>query len=112
MRNERTPALFIHLSAFAVFLSIPFGNIIGPLVLWLIFRDKSEFLDNTGKEAVNFQISMTIYFVISGILIFILVGILLLLVAIILWFVFVIIATVHANNGERYYYPFTIHFIA
>lgn len=111
VRNETTAALFVHLSAFSIFVGIPFGWIIGPLVIWLIFRDRSAFIDEHGKEALNFQISYTIYSMISLILCLILIGFLLLAAIGILWFIFVIIATVRASNGEGYRYPFTIRFI-
>ncbi|MFC7391435.1 DUF4870 domain-containing protein [Scopulibacillus cellulosilyticus] len=111
MKNETTAALFVHLSAFSTFIGIPFGNLIGPLVLWLIFRNQSGLVDENGKEAVNFQISFMIYFIISGILCLILIGFLLLAVAGVLWFIYVIIATVRAGEGKVYRYPLTIRFI-
>ncbi|HEX7063921.1 MAG TPA: DUF4870 domain-containing protein [Bacillales bacterium] len=111
MKDEKTISLFVHLSGFAAFFIPSFGNIIGPLVLWLIFRKDSEFVDRNGKEALNFQISFTIYFIISGVLCLILIGFVLLAIAGILWFIFVIVATVRASNGEAYRYPMTIRFI-
>ena len=56
---------FIHLSTFSRFL-IPFGNFIGPIVLWVSNKDKSEFVDAHGKQAINFQISMMLYAIIIG----------------------------------------------
>lgn len=111
MQDEKTQALFTHLSGFALFVLPSFGNIIGPLVLWLIFRERSEYVDGHGKEAVNFQISFTIYFIVSGVLCLILIGFILLGILMILWIIFVIVATVRASNGEEYRYPMTIHFI-
>lgn len=111
MRNETTAALFVHLSAFSTFIGIPIGNIIGPLVLWLIFRDQSDFVDENGKEAMNFQISYTIYGIICGILCFIIIGIILLAILVVLWVIFVILATVRASEGRVYRYPLTIRFI-
>ncbi|MBM7644575.1 putative Tic20 family protein [Scopulibacillus daqui] len=111
MRNETTAAIFTHISSFSIFIGIPFGNLIGPLVLWLIFRKQSELADENGKEAVNFQISIMIYFIISAILCLILIGFLLLLAVCIVWFIFVIIATVQASEGKVYRYPLTIRFI-
>jgi hypothetical protein len=108
--EERQWAMFTHLSALAGFV-IPFGNIIGPLVLWQIKKDQSAYIDYHGKEAVNFQISMTIYLAISFILVFVLVGILLLAVLGILTIVFLVIAAIKANEGDYYVYPITMRFI-
>ncbi|ARV07833.1 hypothetical protein BTO04_14505 [Polaribacter sp. SA4-10] len=58
--NENTNAFLIHISAFAGFL-FPFGNIITPLIAWQTLKDRSPFLDKQGKEAVNFNISYSLY---------------------------------------------------
>lgn len=58
--RENTNAFLIHISAFAG-LVFPFGNIITPLIAWQTLKDRSIFLDDQGKEAVNFNISYTLY---------------------------------------------------
>lgn len=63
--NIRNIATFIHLSTFARFL-VPFGNFIGPLILWLSNKEKSPFIDAHGKQALNFQISILLYAVVLG----------------------------------------------
>jgi len=65
--NENTNAFLIHISAFAGFL-FPFGSIITPLIVWQTFKDRSKFLDEQGKEAVNFNISYSLYMFIAGII--------------------------------------------
>jgi uncharacterized protein len=107
--DARNWAMGCHLSALAG-LIVPLGNIIGPLVCWLVKRDQSPLVDRNGKEALNFQLSMTIYSIISALLIFVLIGIPLLFVVAILDVVFAIIAAVKTSNGEEYRYPLTIRF--
>lgn len=63
--HQKNIATFIHLSTFSRFF-IPFGNFIGPIILWVTNKDKSEFIDNHGKQAINFQISILLYAVILG----------------------------------------------
>jgi uncharacterized Tic20 family protein len=63
--NENTNAFLIHISAFSGYI-IPFGSIIVPLVLWQTMKEKSRFLDEQGKEAVNFNISYALYIFILG----------------------------------------------
>ncbi|MEW4925518.1 DUF4870 domain-containing protein [Algibacter sp. 2305UL17-15] len=63
--HQKNIATFIHLSTFSRFF-IPLGNFIGPLILWTANKDKSEFVDQHGKQALNFQISMLLYAVILG----------------------------------------------
>ena len=58
--TENTNAFLIHISAFAGFI-FPFGNIITPLIAWQTLKDRSTFLDEQGKEAVNFNISYSLY---------------------------------------------------
>lgn len=64
--NENTNAFLIHISAFSGYI-IPFGSIIVPLILWQTMKDRSRFLDEQGKEAVNFNISYALYVFILGI---------------------------------------------
>lgn len=108
--QERTWAMLCHLSALVGFI-FPFGNIIGPLVVWLIKKDESEFVDDQGKESLNFQISFTIYCIIAAFLILFIIGIFLLVALGVLFLVLVIIATVKANSGEKFRYPLSIRFI-
>ena len=111
-KDARLWATFTHLAAFAGLLGVPFGSIIGPLVLWLIKKNEMPFVDYNGKEALNFQISITIYSIAS--LPLICGGPLILIVIIplvIVSMIFTIIAAIKANNGEYYKYPITIRMI-
>lgn len=108
--DERMWAMFTHLSALSGFL-IPFGNVVGPVVVWQIFKERSAFVDTHGKESVNFQITIAIAYLVSIILIFVVVGIFLLVVLGILSLVLSVVAAIKANNGEYYTYPFTFRFI-
>jgi len=109
-REERMWAMFCHLSGLAGFI-FPFGNIIAPLVIWLVKKEESELVNDQGKEALNFQISMTIYIIASIILIFLVIGIPLLIILGIFSLIVVIIAAIKANEGEKYRYPLTIRFL-
>lgn len=63
--HQKNIATFIHLSTFTRFI-FPLGNFIGPLVLWIANKDKSEFVDAHGKQAINFQMSILLYSIIIG----------------------------------------------
>lgn len=108
--QERNWAMGCHLIALVGFI-IPFGNIIGPLVFWLIKKDESELVNDQGRESLNFQISITIYAIVSALLILILIGIPLLIAVGIFALVMVIVAGLKASNGERYRYPLTLRFV-
>ena len=108
--DERMWGMLCHLSTFAGYL-VPFGNILGPLVVWLVKKDEYAFVDDQGKEALNFQISITIYSLVSGILILALIGIVLLIAVIIFSVVMTVIAAIKANGGEYYRYPLTIRLV-
>lgn len=109
-QDEKTFGMLAHLAALAGFI-IPFGNIIGPLVIWLIKKDQSAWVDKQGKESLNFQISITIYAIISGILTIIIIGALLLIAVGIFSLVMIIIASIKVNDGVDFQYPLCIRFL-
>ncbi len=110
-KDERTWAMACHLSALTGFFTGGLGAIIGPLIVWMLKKEEMPFVDEQGKESLNFQISMLIYLLISGVSIFAIVGIVLFPVVLIAGIVLTIIAAIKANGGEYYEYPLTIRFI-
>ncbi|WP_447940213.1 DUF4870 domain-containing protein [Pseudoxanthomonas mexicana] len=108
--EEKQWALFAHLSSL-VGVIIPFGSVLGPLVIWLIKKDTLPFVDDQGKEALNFNITVAIAFVISAILMLVVIGLFLMILVGIAWLVLTIMATIKASNGEAYRYPFTLRLI-
>ncbi len=132
--SEKTNAMIIHLSGLSN-LIIPLGNIILPIILWQVMKKDSEFCDDQGKEAVNFNLSYLLYNILllivsGGSVITALIGagkenvpailasssgliisLLILSVLFIIKFIFIIIAAVRSNSGDRYRYPLIIRFI-
>ncbi len=108
--EEKQWALFAHLSALAGFV-IPFGSILGPLIIWLIKKDTMPFVDDQGKEALNFQITVAIALFVCFLLIFVLIGLLLIWVVAIGALVLTIIAGIKANEGVAYRYPFALRLV-
>lgn len=121
-KHARDIAMLIHLLGFAGFF-VPLGNLLGPLIVWLLRKEEFRFVDNHGRAALNFQISFTIYylllaggfvgtFVSPGFEILTLTLIILLLVVLgIAYLVFIIIATIKASEGKPYVYPLSISFL-
>ena len=109
--EAKTWAMACHLSALTGFIGIPFGHLIGPLVFWLVRKDRYPFVDDQGKESLNFQLSMTIYACIAAVLVLVFVGIPLLAAIVVFDIVMVVIASVHSSRGEAYRYPLTIRLI-
>ena len=110
-KQDRTWAMFAHLSAFLGYTCIPLGNIIAPLVIWQIKKEDMPFASNQAKECLNFQISMLIYVIISFILTLVVIGFVFLIILYVLNIILTIIAAVKANKGVPYQYPMTIRFI-
>ncbi len=110
-KDERTWGMLAHLSALLGYLILPFGNIIAPLVVWLMKKDQSQFVGDQAKESLNFQISCTIYMVVALISLMLLVGFILVPLVYAFGLILTLIGTVKANNGEAYRYPFTIRLI-
>jgi uncharacterized Tic20 family protein len=110
--DARLWAMFCHLAGLAIFaVPFPLTGIIAPLIVWQIKKDEHPFVDENGKEAVNFQISILIYAAISALLCLVLIGFLLLPAVVVFDIVCLIIAAVRANHGERFVYPLCIRFI-
>jgi uncharacterized Tic20 family protein len=109
-KDERTWAMIAHISAVAGFI-FPFGNIIAPLLIWILKKDELPFVGDQGKEALNFQISVTIYILISVLLILVVIGIALLIVLGIFALIMTIIAAINAYDGNAYRYPLTIRLV-
>ncbi|MCX7555760.1 DUF4870 domain-containing protein [Xanthomonadaceae bacterium JHOS43] len=108
--EARQWGLFAHLSALAG-LVIPFGNILGPLIIWQIKKAEMPFVDDQGKEALNFQITVAIAMLVCFVLMMIVIGFLLLPLVGIAALVFTIIGGIKANEGVAYRYPFTLRLI-
>ena len=138
--TQNTNAFLIHISAFAGFV-FPFGQIITPLIAWQTLKDRSPLLDEQGKEAINFNLSYTLYAFILSIAfiplffrsffssfnnfnnfqlnldlstsnLFNIMGLGSILgILYLVGISLILIAAFKAKEGENYTYPFTIKFI-
>nr|HRJ50335.1 DUF4870 domain-containing protein [Phycisphaerales bacterium] len=106
--GEQAWGLFMHLSTIMSLFVIP---AIPALVMWLIKRKESAYLDDTGKEVLNFQISLFLYLIVGTILAVIVVGFILIAAVYILGIVGIIKGTLAANRGEYFRYPMCIRII-
>ncbi len=104
VNDERNLGMLCHLLGI-------FTGFLGPLILWLVKKDESSFLDDQGKEALNFQITLMLGYLISGVLTAVLIGFLMIPVLLIAGVVFCIIAGIKASQGERYRYPLTLRLL-
>jgi uncharacterized Tic20 family protein len=104
--DERKWAFFAHLSALSGII-VPFGNLLGPLIIWQIKKDEMPFVAQQAKEALNFQITVSLALIACFVLFIVVIGFLLLPVVGIAALVLTIIAAVSANDGKAYRYPFT-----
>ena len=109
-KDSLNMGMLCHLLAFCGIV-VPFGTILGPLVMWLVKKDADPYVDQQGKESLNFQISMMIYFIASFILLFAVIGAFLMPIVILANIVLTIIGTVKASKGEPWQYPITIRMI-
>ncbi|MDB6138604.1 MAG: hypothetical protein JWO94_1676 [Verrucomicrobiaceae bacterium] len=103
--DEKTLAIVMHLFCL---IGMP---VIGPLVIWLMKKDQSPYLDAQGRELLNFQISYMIYIFIAAMLLFVLVGIVVLPIVGFIAAVLIVIGIVRATEGKVYRFPFTIRFL-
>ncbi len=115
--EDRQWAMFGHLSALTGVFTGGVGNIVGPLVVWLVKKDTLPFAADQAKEALNFNITLLIVGVALTLLSIVTLGLGLIIVipvAILLgiaWLVLTIMAGLKANEGVTYRYPLTIRLI-
>ncbi|MEX0866616.1 MAG: DUF4870 domain-containing protein [Pirellulales bacterium] len=108
-QDARLWGMFCHLSSFCTVVGIP--GIFGPLVIWLVKKDQMPFVDDQGKESMNFQILLLICYIVSAVMVCFVIGIVMLAVVGIVHLVFVIVATIKANQGVYYRYPINLRLI-
>jgi uncharacterized protein len=109
--DEKNMAMLGHLSALSGII-IPFGNIVAPLVIWQIKKADMPFAAEQAKEALNFNITLTIAGIIAAVLMIVLIGFVLLPIIGIAWLVLTILAGINASKGENYRYPFTLRLVS
>lgn len=104
-QDDKTLGIVMHLLCLVGF------PVIGPLIIWLMKKDQSPYLDAQGRELLNFQISYFIYALISMALVAVLIGIPLLFAIAIASLVFTIIGIVKASDGHVYRFPLCIRIL-
>lgn len=109
-QEDRNWGMIAHLSSLSG-LIIPFGSILGPLIVYLVKRDQSAFATDCAREALNFNITVAIGFLIGLCLSLVFIGIPLMVALFVAWLVLTIIAAVRASEGTQYRYPATIRFV-
>ncbi|AZF13383.1 hypothetical protein C4J93_5233 [Pseudomonas sp. R2-37-08W] len=102
----RQGAMLCHLAAFLGFV-FPFGSVVGPLILWQMKKEQDAFIDDQGKEALNFQITVAIAWIACIVLAFAVIGFFLMIALAIATVVLTIIGSIKANKGIAYRYPLT-----
>jgi uncharacterized Tic20 family protein len=111
-KNERQWAMGCHLIGLCgVVVPFPAAGLIGAMVLWLVKREDGAFIDDQGKESLNFQISLLIYAMACLLLTFIGIGVLLFFPLVVFGFVCIVMATIKASEGSAFRYPACIRFI-
>jgi uncharacterized protein len=115
--TDRQWAVGLHLSALLGFAGPHLLNIIAPLIIWLIKKQDSPYLDSVGKRVMNFQISYSLYgfaaITLFGLPWWVVIGFIFLpiyAVVAVAWLIFTILGAVKESNGETYEYPFVIKF--
>ena len=102
--------MFCHLTALLGYV-LPFGHLIGPFVVWLAKREQVPFADQQGREAINFQLSVTLYTVVALIACFVFIGFLLLFALVVFHVAMTLYAALRAQQGDCVRYPLTLRVI-
>lgn len=109
--DEKLWGMLCHLLALTPLIGIVPGMILGPLIVWLVKKNEMPFVDDQGKESLNFQITALIAFAVCAAMFMCWIGLFVFPIVAVAWLIFVIIAAVKANDGIKYRYPWTIRFI-
>ena len=110
-KTDKDFGLLVYASSFIGYL-VPLGSILGPLIIWLMKREESAFVDQCGRSCLNFKLSLLIYVIISAVLALVGIGFILLILLGIFDLVCTVLAIIKASEGKVYRYPLTIKFIA
>jgi hypothetical protein len=102
--------VLMHLSQYSG-MAVPILGIIVPIVLWVINKDNDPLVDAHGRNILNWNISLLIYFAICFLLVFLFIGFILIWIPCILMIVYPIIGAAKASNGEVWKYPLSIKFL-
>ncbi|HWS58454.1 MAG TPA: DUF4870 domain-containing protein [Actinotalea sp.] len=102
--DQRLWAMLSHIGAI-------FIGFLAPLIVWLVYKGRGQFVEEQAKESLNFQIMIAIAYVVGSVTSFLGIGLLILLVAWVFSIVFVIIAGIAANKGEAYRYPINLRLV-
>ncbi|PSQ11726.1 DUF4870 domain-containing protein [Halobacteriales archaeon QS_7_69_60] len=108
--EERMWGILAHAGGFAG-LAVPFGNVLAPLVAWLVKRDESRFVDENGIQALNFQLTWSVILLVTALSILVGVGLVLFPLAMLAWLILTVVGTAKAADDEVYDYPLTIGFV-
>jgi uncharacterized protein len=109
-QDERTWGMVAHLAALAFFI-FPFGNVLGPLIVYLAKREQSAFVAAHAKEALNFNITVLLGGLVSCLLLLVFIGVLFGAMLFVFWLIMTIVAALKANEGFPYRYPFTLRLV-
>ena len=135
--SEKNWAMLCHLAALAPLVGVPFGQLLGPLVVWMVGRGESPFVDRHGRESLNFHLSWTLYTLLATLLFVVpfalgavgfagsaspqglalpLVGSLFFALAVygviaVTGLICTLVAAIKAANGETYVYPLAFPFL-
>ncbi len=108
--DDKNWAMLCHLGAFAGFV-LPFANVFVPLVLWLMKKDTSAFIEAHGKEVVNFQLTLTGILAVCTLLYFVLIGFMFHIIFVLFGVVVTVLGAIKAQNGEGFRYPMTLRLV-
>ena len=97
--------------AMLIYILAIFTGWLGPLILWLVKKDQSPFVNHHGKEVLNFQITLFIAYIVCALLVFVVIGCFLLPALLICSLVFSIMGAIAASKGQWYQFPFNIRLI-
>ena len=109
--NERTWGMLAHLAALAGLVLPLIGNVVGPLIVSISRADQSPFVAAHAREALNFNITVTLAAVACALLMLVFVGILLGSALFIAWLVMTLVAAIRASEGAAYRYPLSLRLV-
>ncbi len=114
--DSRNLGVVAHLSALVALAGVP--SFIGPLVVWVLQRDRDPFVAEQAREALNFNLSLLVYAGAAVAVSILTIGLGLLvvipaaIVAALAWLVLTVLAAVRAAEGKTYRYPLTLRLVA
>ena len=109
--NERIYATWMHIAGLSMYIGVPFGHVLVPLILWALKHKESYYIDQQGRDVLNFQLTISFYMIFCFMLFSILIGYMFIVPVVLLHIIASVMGAMRTYRGKTFRYPVTFRII-